>query len=366
MKRSSGCSIIFDNLIYQLQRSGGVSNYWFELTSRFQFEPGVCFLEASAGENIFRKRMDLAADKIIKDYPFLPASIARFMPIASRIQGKPILHTSYYRTTSHPDAIRVVTVYDFIAEKFHSGIIAELHRRQKKKAIENADAIICISENTRSDLLGYYPHLENKPIRVIYHGVSEVFNNEYVDEQGGHQTHFEEPYLLYVGERGRHKNFAMMVEVAKQAKSFRLVMAGGHALTAAERNLLDRAIPGKYSAFQHLSDREMAYFYRNAYAMIYPSFYEGFGMPIIEAMSAGCPVITTNSSSMAELAGGAALLVENPEMVDEYLFHLEVLRNHSSRIKLIHKGHARAKEFSWDLCFQQTRGFYEEIRSLVG
>jgi mannosyltransferase len=173
--------IIVDLIIYSLQKSGGISVYWYELITKISNNSkySLLFIEKRFSYNNFiRQTLEIDKRNIISDVGFFIESLNRFKTVNLTLKNeKFVFHSTYYRTLSREvknnnKVKEVVTVHDFTHELFSRGIRKWIHIWQKKKAIKSADIVICISENTKKDLLYFYPKFSNKDIRVIYNGVS--------------------------------------------------------------------------------------------------------------------------------------------------------------------------------------------------
>ncbi|WP_035589114.1 glycosyltransferase family 4 protein [Hippea jasoniae] len=346
--------IIYDNIIFSLQKAGGISIYWYELIKRLQRKDNIIFFEKD-NENIFRKKLNIKTQNEIK----LPVKILRYLPFLKKLPEKSIFHSSYYRVSLQKDVLNIVTVHDFTYEFFRKGIAKTVHSLQKGFTIKKADGIICVSKNTKKDLLKFYPEIDESKIKVIYNGVGDEFKvleskREYL------QKHFpylqNKKYILYIGDRSEYKNFHIVVEVVKKLEDFYLVIVGGKELQQFEIEM----IKNKYFHLRGISGDGLNILYNNAYCLLYPSSYEGFGIPVVEAMKAGCPVISTNLSSIPEVAGDAGLLV-NKIKVENFLTEIEKLKKKEFRNKLIQYGLNQSQKFSWDKCFEETYDFYKEI-----
>jgi glycosyltransferase involved in cell wall biosynthesis/SAM-dependent methyltransferase len=223
--------------------------------------------------------------------------------------------------------------------------------REKHYAIQNASAYLTISENTARDLMGYFTHISPNLVTVAHCGISSQFypvNHNTIDEWKNSYG-ISKPYFLLVGERigwQGCKNcilFFKAFEKLPNRHDFSIVCAGG-------KNELEPEFQQYISDCQthilRLTDEELATAYSGAIALIYPSLYEGFGMPILEAMSCGCPVITCANSSIKEVAGSSALYVNSYE-VDSLVCALQDIQRPQRRNPLIAAGLDRAKKFSW-------------------
>ncbi len=220
----------------------------------------------------------------------------------------------------------------------------------KRRAIMNSDTIIVISENTKTDLLNFYPKINPDNIHVIYNGVSDCYyrlNNNINETQNS---------ILFVGSRVNYKNFELAIDVISKFPNFKFIIVG-NSLTDFERKLLKNKLKqDNWSFILNPTNEELNQLYNDASLLIYPSSYEGFGIPIIEAMKAGCPVIALNSSSIPEVAGNAALLV-NKSNVDEYYFGIQHILN--NREYYVNLGFLNAKRFSWDKTYLETIKLYK-------
>ncbi|MFO6423834.1 glycosyltransferase family 4 protein [Motilimonas sp. KMU-193] len=327
--------IYIDLIINKLQSHGGISVYFNELTSRLSKENiKVTFLnEKNDKTSIFERPL-----KWLERY--------RSVKINSK---KGVLHSSYYRVSNNKEIKLVNTVHDFTYEKFIKGPAKWIHCWQKYRAILRSDIVICVSQNTANDLFHYCP-IEASKVRVIYNGVSEIYSPLNLRERTNE--------VLFVGARAGYKNFSLAVEAVAKIPDLSLSIVGGGMLSKNETRLLEHHLPGRYQWLGRLSDNDLNVAYNRAYALLYPSSYEGFGIPILEAMRAGCPVIAVNVSSIPEVAGDAAVLTPK---ADTDLF-VDALKSVASRREsLMHAGFEQAKLFSWDKCYIETLQVYKEL-----
>ncbi|HHF8111557.1 TPA: glycosyltransferase family 4 protein, partial [Escherichia coli] len=263
-----------------------------------------------------------------------------------------LLHSSYYRFNKGKKNKNITTVHDFTYEKYMSGLRKYVHCHQKYNAIKNSDKIICISENTANDLLRYCPVPESK-IEIIHNGVSDNFyelkNVNYNDDDN---------FMLFIGSRKAYKNFQLAVEAINKLEGFKLYIVGGGPLGKAEKFLLDKYIPYRYIHYPYLTEQELNLKFNQAHSLIYPSSYEGFGIPLLEAMRAGCPFIAYNHSSIPEVAGDAGYLMDElsiSNLIDGISF---INRN---RNQIIKKGLSQAQRFSWKKCTDKTIDIYKKL-----
>jgi mannosyltransferase len=347
--------IVYDNIIYSLQKAGGISAYWSELSARFLDARFDIAFYGYPNDNIFMSYLDID----FKKESSINYKINRYLDFQQKLPQGSIFHSSYYRIANQKDVVNITTVHDFTYEYYRSGLAKFIHSWQKGRAINKSDGIICISENTKKDLLKFYPNIKEEKIEVIYNGVSDTFcqlnePSQYLKKS--YPVLENKKYILYVGDRNGYKNFDIAVKVVEQIHNCILVIVGGENISDKEKELFQK----EYLHFQGISTKDLNILYNNAFCLLYPSSYEGFGIPIAEAMKAGCPVVSSNRSSIQEVADDAGLLVDKIE-VEEFVKVILKLENKEFRDKLILKGLEQAKKFSWDKCFEETLEFYKEV-----
>lgn len=275
-----------------------------------------------------------------------------FMPI----QQLPVLRPKRMKTVA---VIHDLAVHKF-PEQFTYKDWALLHIFSAQAARE-ADAIIAVSQATADDIAYYYGRTEN--VQVVHHGVDHGrFQPKNL------QVAFAEikrPYILYVGQIQPRKNLVRLVKafaaLSQSRPELQLVIAGGHGWLKGPimEGINKSPVRDKIVLTGTVSDELLPALYQNAEAFVLPSLYEGFGMPILEALACGCPVVTSNVSSMPEVAGGAAVLID-PKDIDSMKSGIEEALQR--REELIEKGMKRAAEFSWDKTARQTLEVIKALR----
>ena len=311
--------IIHDNIIFNLQKAGGISTYWKNLKEELHLGKQIININGSKPKK-----------------SILPYQLLRFLNFKNLNQKKFIFHSSYYRISKSKQALNVVTVHDFVYERYASGLKKIIHQFYKGRAIRNADKLICISENTRNDLLKFYPFVDDKKIEVIYHGVSKIFKPL-------RSKSTSEKKIIFVGSRSGYKNFNVLVQALKEYNFFELHIVGGNPITAKEKKELTGI---KYKQYIGISDSELNQLYNESFALVYPSLYEGFGLPIVEALIAGCPVICNDGSSTGEI--GDKYVLSGKIDSNFIISSLKILENKVYREQLIKKGIEYASKFTWE------------------
>lgn len=352
--------LYFDNIVFSLQRAGGISVYWCELLKRMM-DAGVDFnvIERKGAEgNIFRRQLSFPRERVILERSIC-LKMLRYLPLMHSLPAGALSHSSYFRVSRSPGVVNVVTVYDFVYERFAPALKKTVHFMQKKYAVRHADGIICISHHTKKDLLEYFPFVDPSRVAVIHLGGAQEYCR--LEAETATPPHLvaqiRKPYILFVGDRSYYKNFPLAVDVCAALPGYSLAVVGGGPVSKADEAILDKRIPGRFKLFGPLSNADLNVMYNNAHCLLYPSSYEGFGLPLLEAMKAGCPVVASNASSLPEVVGDAGFLVGGFHP-DEYAAGIREIENSVVREAVVQKGLRRAAEFSFDRCFEETMAFY--------
>lgn len=355
--------LYLDNIIFALQRSGGISVYWSELL-KYVIASGTSakMLEHREGLlNIQRRMLDLPVEFIIEETS-IPLKVARYLPALPSCSGAEIFHSSYYRRPWQRGLKQVVTIYDFTYEFFCSGTRRFVHKHQKQRALRKAAGIICISESTQQDLLKFYPEIPAERTRVIHLGVSVKYHPLETDAILPDYLSWipKAKYVVFIGDRSRYKNFDLAVQAVGRLKECHLVIVGGGQLTDKQYELIELCLQNRYRLMLDVSEESLNFVYNYALCLLYPSSYEGFGLPPLEAMRAGCPVVAVNSSSLPEVCGNAALLVDTPD-TNLFIEQMIALEDSTFRHEIIKRGIEQASKFTWEETCRKTMNFYHEI-----
>ena len=361
--------ILYDGEIFALQTAGGINRYFHNLIGKLPASFVPILTTCRTGGSDFPAHPKL---KVIyyKRYGFRPGRLSYWLEkyyfrAASQFTKKDIIHPTYYSLlTRQPlEKVRlpvVLTVYDMIHELFPSQLDpAGIENEIKRRAVRSAQAIICISENTKKDLVERLAVDENK-VTVTYLA-SEIT----ADQSYGPDPVPSRPYFLFVGSRSFHKNFKGLLDSFRNVVSMRRDMAlcvVGLPFNKFEERMISAL--GLEKFIEHagqVSDSHLAKLYRCSIAFAYPSLYEGFGLPLVEAMSCGTPVIASNCSSIPEVVGDAALLFnhETPDEMTDLM--LTMAGSPSVRDSMIQKGLGRAGMFDWNKTISKTIDVYRQI-----
>ena len=362
--------VAFDPQTFSLQRYGGISRYFFETALRLAALPDTrVSILAFAHINAYLAAASAAA--VGFRLPLLPEPLRPLLVRANQAlarrwlarNGADLVHETYYShaRTAPAGVPTVVTVHDMIHEKFPD--YAPRTRKiamAKRAAIGRADHVICVSENTRHDLVDIYG-IDPSRTTVVRHGFSFRFS-----ETAAVHRPLGEPYVLFIGKRGGYKNFEALARAYAQlsglAREHLLVCFGDAPFSRRERDFLRRlGIP--LDRVRHFAggDDRLAAFYRHAAVFVYPSRYEGFGMPPLEAMACDCPVVCSNAASLPEVVGDAAIAFDPGDVQALAAAIGAVLESPDTALRLRQAGRARLARFSWERCAQQTRAVYARV-----
>ena len=224
-----------------------------------------------------------------------------------------------------------------------------------KNSVKKAKKVIAVSESTKKDIVRFYEIPKNK-IKVIYNG----FEKKQTNNKSTIKRLIGSPYILFVGTLQPRKNIKTLIRAFSHFKKnnpdFKLAIAGkkGWLYEGILNETKSLGLSNEVLFLDFVDENKLINLYKNAFCLVLPSFYEGFGIPILEAMSYNCPVICSNTSSLPEIAGDAALFF-NPKNIDELVKQLNVInRSEDLRKNLIEKGGERIKLFSWEKCAKET------------
>ena len=362
--------VCFTPTIFDSQRVGGISRYFVELAA----ELPPLGVEVKIPGLVHQSEYLREAPRGLTSALWLPlrelrmatvASIANrcFLPLQASFRHADCVHETYFfppQVTAKQSL--VITVYDMIHERFPALMTkGDPTARQKAAAVRRADHVICISQRTADDLIAFIPEASVKATVVHLGGGCdrEIGPAEIT-------TTPERPYLLYVGDRSHYKNFRCLIQALANTpllrETFQLVAFGSRGFSVEERHAIAAAGLSE-SAVVHVAgdDHLLSQLYRAAAALVYPSLYEGFGMPVVEAMSHGCPVVCSTGGALPEVAGSAAEYFDPHSSEDLARAIGAVVMAPSRRRQLVENGRIVRQRFSWSRCAAQTAAVYRAV-----
>ena len=365
--------IAYDNQIFFIEKYGGISRYFTSLLNELVKTGNEYKIFSIVHVNEYLSHFD---KKIINGLKFekYPPKTTTILNHLSKIVNKvnlkswkpDLIHETFYslnRTYTKRSPI-VITIHDMIHELYPSMFNNEDNTSiYKKSAVDRADKIICVSETTKRDLVNIFSVPENK-IEVIYHGYTFLQNESNLLINLISVP--EEPYLLYIGKRGGYKNFERYLNSISNTKTlkndFKLIFFGGGSFTKNELNLFFK-LGFDIDDFLYLEgdDSLLQSLLKNATAFIYPSLYEGFGLPLLEAMQCGCPIIASNSGSIPEIAKNAAEYFD-PTSIDDMALNITKVVYSQERINVLkHNCQIQIKNYSWEKAATLTNSVYKKL-----
>lgn len=377
--------VIYDNQIFSQQRYGGVSRCFVEL---YKHMPDYCKATIAVREsnNVYLRELDgvkpigyqydhficnryffgkghlhLWMDKLkkVKYYPNYNRNYSLYLLQKGTFD---VFHPTYYDDYFLPylnGKPFVLTIHDMIPELYPQYFPKDdFQVSMKKKLAPLASAIITVSENTKKDVVRILGVPEDK-IHVVYHGCS-------FPAEGGRKE-FDFPYILFVGERGYYKNFAMFANsvspVLRRHRDIQVVCTGRPFSQDEIGMLSGLGVEDRFKSYWVNTDRDMYSLYHHALCFVYPSEYEGFGIPILEAYQADCPVLLNNASCFPEIAGDAAIYFDTDSEKSNLAGQLEKLLSMSSeeRSVLLTKQKKRLTRYSWKESAKHLVDIYKSL-----
>lgn len=361
--------IVYDSQIFDQQKFGGISRYFCEIMSNLQFnyDIAVRYTENHYLLNSKIKRHGIYIPHLFFKYhqQKLYQSNAKLILKLMQKHAPFVYHPTYYNPLflkqigNNPF---VITVHDMTYEKYpdlfqdSTSII-----QQKKEIITKANHIIAISEHTKKDIietLGISP----QKIDVIYHGCSLQSTISKPN------LHLPQRYILFVGDRTSYKNFQRLAEafsIIHQTDAHLHLICAGKPFSKAESELISRIGIAPHTLQISVNDQHLKELYNRALLFVYPSYYEGFGIPILEAYTCNCPVALSQASCFPEIAENAAAYFD-PFSVSSMAEAIKsVIYDEAERTRLILAGKERIKLYSWEKATRQTELVYRKVAKAV-
>ncbi len=360
--------VLYEGFIFSIQRAGGVNRYFSNLIDRLPQDFSPSLTAFGRQENNFpsnkKLRCRILPKRILGSEKAGRAWAQCHWNLTQTLGSWDLIHPTYYSLLSGKAVAKrkvplVVTVYDMISERFPRLDSSGGETSRKRDAVAAADAIICISEHTKRDLVEFMG-VPPERIRVIY------LATEMGEEMGRHEkVSLAEPYVLFVGSRTFYKNFARLLVAFSSIRNswpeLRLGVVGPPFSPAEEEWLRALNLWERVTLIPDVDDGRLAALYRSSQALIYPSLYEGFGIPLLEAMACGTVVIAAETSSIPEVVGDAAILF-NPTSTEQLAECILALKNLGARrFDYIDRGKKRVAAFSWDKMAVRTVDLYRSL-----
>ena len=359
-------NILYDYQVMMLQKYGGVSRGFCEVASRLRTDYGDSVSFVSEGsQNYYLEELfgikSIPEDRILEKDEIQDITIKNQNEVLKRCEsGKyDLLHSTWYdpylyhvRGCKH-----VVTIHDMIQEIYPLYFANKDLIECKKRLIEIADLVIAVSKHTKKDILEVYPDIPQEKIKVVYQGGKMNANYKRCN------LVVPEKYLLYVGDRKNYKNFLrfyLAVEhLMKKHQDIYLICVGGGNFSPFELRMIGEL---KNRVFQYnVTETQLAYLYSHAIEFVFPSEYEGFGIPIIEAFSCGCPVALSDASCFPEIAEDAAVYFDANDINDISEKIEQLMIDKELRKSKTEMGIKRADCFSWENSTEQMHDAYQKV-----
>ena len=309
--------VVLDDIIYRRQSNGGISVYWREITR-------------SIRNNVdFRIETPSSKKSLLFD-------------VSYKLTEPHVFHSSYFRTTSNKNAINILTVHDCIHKKRNNIRNLFFHFLLKNK-LKKSDLVICVSETTRDDLYKYYNKNLPKRVEVVYNGVDLNFK---------HLKLKREKKILFIGDRSWYKNFAYSVRISKLL-DYPLIIVG-KPLNKKEMKLIE-TYGIKYSIFTNVTTEKLINLYNTVSFLVYCSYFEGFGIPLIEAARCECPVITLDKPFVREVLGNNTIRVNE----DSFQTILNYIDDEKLMKQLIIGAYNKSLNYDWNKSSKELMSIYE-------
>jgi glycosyltransferase involved in cell wall biosynthesis len=366
--------VLYDHQVFSLQDSGGGSRYHYALLRYMAELPDVqAQLLLGINSSLYPlQALESTGAAVTSLAGTLRPGLWRYAlnegicnsvaPFRGRMD---VYHPTAYRCMPLVRARRVVVTHHDCAYERFPELFVKPGRifRAKGQLYRKADAIICVSEASRKDLLSFYDVSVAKT-RVIYHGLSPLARSSEAAEQL--RKHISRPYVLFVGSRAAYKNFDGLLKGFHDAglqHSLDLLVVGGGALTEGQRERIARlGLAGRVVGLPFVSDSTLAEAYAGAHLFVYPSLCEGFGFPPLEAMSVGCPVLASRSTSIPEVCQDAPFYFDGNDPGSFTRSLLRAVNDEKARRQAIEKGNEVVAQYSWEKCRDETLAFYRECQ----
>lgn len=356
--------VLFDHQIFASQKYGGVSKYFAELMHHLPQDSWILSNWLSNNEYAYELGL-IQGRHFLASHDFrgkgrIMAELGKPKSIVKLLRGK---YDVYHQTNFDDYAIRYLGKKPMVTTYHDVNFLTEQNYNRRMDlwqhaSLQRADKIVAISENTKKDILKFFKVDENN-IKVIYHGVDRF---EIPETLKGRII--EHPYILFVGNRHLFKNFETFAKafstIASKYKDVHVICTKSD-FTASELDMFAKLELTDRMHVIKADEMTLARLYRDALFFIFPSKYEGFGMPILEAFIRNCPVALSNTSCFPEIAGEAGAYF-NPDDIEEMSEVMKrLLDDKDYRNELACEGRVRADDFSWEKCANEHYELYKTL-----
>ena len=372
--------ILLDPQIFNQQTYGGISRYYSEVFSILSKKKDVkIILPIYKSDNAYISKTQLLVENRLLNSLYSILSAVKISTRSLRKKKSDKLLDKFFEENSYDLFVPtyynpyflnkingkpfVLTVYDMIHELMPQYFENDPYNVVEFKSIliKKASKIIAVSNNTKKDILKFYPQIDPDKIEVIYHGSSiKIEPNVKVD--------LPPNYILYVGSRADYKNFKFLVKaitpLLKANPNLKLLAAGGGKFDDDEMKWIKSLNLNKQIVQKSFKENELGHFYQNAELFVFPSLYEGFGIPVLEAMASGCPIILTKHGSFPEIAGEAGIYFDSNSEEDLRDKIQMLLNDKKLRAKFAKKGLEQVKKYNWNDAAEKCLKVYKEAISL--
>lgn len=372
-------SVAIDGIIYRLQAQGGISRVFNEIL------PRMCEQDAGLRITLYHSRYRQQALPTHRQVVYTQirtldrflqpnrCAWGRFQPqvsdlsatahimVHARLGWRCIWHSTYYTTPPLWAGPKVVTVYDLCQEHF-ANLFTRADdrrvRRMKRHSLEQADAVLCISDSTRQVVEAYYG-ISGTKLHVVPLAGSEVFRQ--VDDPAA--APIDEPFILFVGARHHYKNFAALLDAYHRwlpRDHIALALVGSSLTDAEQQQIAARGLADRVHLLTGVDDEQLCHLYNRALAFVYPSLCEGFGIPLLEAMACGCPVVASRIPTTEEVAADVPFYFE-PGQPDSLLAALDAAVAAGNDAPQVQRGIVKAATYSWDETARRVLDVYRAL-----
>lgn len=358
--------VFFDHQKFSTQRYGGISRYFANIINTIKDLPEFDYLLGVlySGNHYIESKSNLPkkVKKLLSEPRYASKINEFYCKQLIKKNNFDIFHPTYYDTYFIDNLKKplVITIHDMTYERLPEYFWSEDPlTRNKRLNVDRADKIIAISETTKKDLIAYSDVDESK-IEVVYHGID--LDNPLKTKE---IPNLPKDYLLFVGDRSGYKNFYLFMnafkEISLKYPELNVILTGGGHVAIADVEFLNQLKIQDKVKHINVTDEELNFLYQSTLAFVYPSLHEGFGLPILEAYKANCPVLLSDTDCFREIGRDAAAYF-HPHQKEDLINVLEkTISDSQFRNDLISKGQNRLQDFPLKKSMQETMDIYRSL-----